>query len=138
MMGFTKEELEKLRRADEEIERSFALTPEDLRRGRELDRAARLEALPHDERKVAEYKRAYYEANREKVAARQRAYREANREKVAEYQRAYYEANREKVAEYNRAYYEANREKVAAQQRAYREARRRAKRESVEAATLGA
>ena len=107
-MGFTKEELEEMRRADEEIERSFALTPEDLRRGRELDRAARLEALPHDKRKVAEY------------------------------QRAYYEANREKVAEYKRAYREANREKVAAQQRAYREARRRAKRESVEAATLGA
>ena len=93
MMGFTKKELEEMRRADEEIERSFALTPEDLRRGRELDKAARLEALPHDKRKVAEYKRAYYEANREKVAA---------------------------------------------QQRAYREARRRAKRESVEAATLGA
>ena len=107
-MGFTKKELEEMRRADEEIERSFALTPEDLRRGRELDKAARLEALPHDKRKVAEYKRAY---------------REANREKVAEYQRAYYEANREKVAEYQRAYYEA---------------RRRAKRESVEAATLGA
>ena len=93
MMGFTKKELEEMRRADEEIERSFALTPEDLRRGRELDKAARLEALPHDKRKVAEYQRAYYEANREKVAA---------------------------------------------QQRAYREARRRAKRESVEAATLGA
>ena len=57
---------------------------------------------------------------------------------MAEYKRAYREANREKVAEYKRAYREANREKVAAQQRAYYEARRRAKRESVEAASLGA
>ena len=137
-MGFTKEELEEMRRADEEIERSFALTPEDLRRGRELDKAARLEAMPHDKRNRAAQQRAYYEANREKVAAQQRAYYEANREKVAEYKRAYREANREKVAEYKRAYREANREKVAAQQRAYYEARRRAKRESVEAASLGA
>lgn len=92
-MSFTKAELEEMRRADEEIERSFALTPEDLRRGAELDREARMDELDGDKRKLAEY------------------------------QRAYYEANREKVAEY---------------QRAYREARRRAKRESVEAATLGA
>lgn len=78
-MGFTKEELEAIRRADEEIERSFALTPEDLRRGRELDKAARLEAMPHDERNRAAQQRAYYEANREKVAEYKRAYREANR-----------------------------------------------------------
>ena len=121
-MGFTKEELEEMRRADEEIERDFVLTPEDFRRETELDRAFRWEAMKNDERKVAAQKRAYYAANREKVAAQQRAY---------------YEANREKVAAQKRAYYEANREKVAAQQRAYRAARRRAKRESVEAATLG-
>ena len=107
-MGFTKEELEAIRRADEEIERSFALTPEDFRRGAELDREARMDAMTREERKLAERQRAYYEANREKVAAQQRAYYEANREKVAEYKRAYYEA------------------------------RRKAKRESVETATLGA
>lgn len=92
-MGFTKAELEEMRRADEEIERDFALTLEDFRRGTELDREARMDAMTREERKLAEYKRAYYEANREKLA---------------EYQRAYYEA------------------------------RRRAKRESVETATLGA
>lgn len=122
-MGFTKEELEEMRRADEEIERDFALTLEDFRRGTELDRAFRREAMT---------------PGKQKALARWRAYREANREKEAERQRAYYEANREKLAAYQRAYYEANREEVAEYQRAYREARRRAKRESVETATLGA
>ena len=78
-MGFTKEELEELRRADEEIELNFALTPEELRRGRELDKAARLEAMPHDKRKLAEYWHAYYEANREKLAEYRHAYYEARR-----------------------------------------------------------
>ena len=59
MKGFTAEELEAMRLADEEIEREFRLT-----------------------NKVAEYQKAYREANREKLAAQQKAYREANREKV--------------------------------------------------------
>ena len=138
-MPFTAAELEEMRRADEEIEREFRVTPEDLRRSREQDRQAELDALPTAERikreyrrayyaanrdKVLEYRRAYYEANREKVLEYQRAYREANREKVLEGQRAYREANRDKVLEYRRAYYEANREKVLEYQRAYREANR--------------
>ena len=47
---------------------------------------------------------------------------------MAEYQKAYREANREKVAEYQKAYREANREKVAERQKgaALKELRRRA------------
>ena len=78
-MGFTKEELEAIRRADEEIERDFALTLEGFRRGTELDRAFRREAMTPGKQKALARKRAYYEANREKVAAYQRAYREARR-----------------------------------------------------------
>ena len=59
MKGFTAEELETMRQADEEIEREFRLT-----------------------NKLAEYQKAYYKANREKLAAQQKAYREANREKA--------------------------------------------------------
>ena len=40
MALFTPEELEELRRADEEIEANFRLTIEDLRRSRQLDRDA--------------------------------------------------------------------------------------------------
>ena len=123
-MPFTAAELEEMRRADEEIEREFRVTPEDLRRSREQDRQAELDALPTAERIKREYRRAYYAANRDKVLEYRRAYYEANREKVLEYQRAYYEANREKVLEGQRAYREANREKVLEGQRAYREANR--------------
>ena len=98
-MPFTAAELEEMRRADEEIEREFRVTPEDLRRSREQDRQAELDALPTAERIKREYRRAYYAANRDKVLEYRRAYYEANREKVLEYQRAYREANREKVLE---------------------------------------
>ena len=82
-MPFTAAELEEMRRADDEIEKEFRLEEEDLRTSKELDRIAKFEELPYEKRKVAEYQKAYREANREKVAAYQKAYREANREKVA-------------------------------------------------------
>lgn len=61
-----------MRRADEEIEREFRLTPEDLAESKELDRQAKMEEMLPEKRKVREYQRAYYEANREKVRESQR------------------------------------------------------------------
>ena len=46
--------------------------------------------------------------------------------KIAEYQRAYREANRDKIAEYKRAYREANREEYNAYMREYSRRRRAA------------
>ena len=120
---FTPEELAELAAFDAEIDESD-ITQNEIDASRERDREAVLAGMSKRNRKIAEYKRAYYEANREKIAENKRAYREANREKIAEYRRAYYEANREKIAEYQRAYYEANREKIAEYQRAYYEANR--------------
>lgn len=80
-MGFTAQELEEMRRADEEIEREFRLTNEELQASRLRDREIAFEALPFEKRLVAATKKAYREANREKVAATQKAYREANRKK---------------------------------------------------------
>ena len=45
--------------------------------------------------KIANRRRAYYEANREKIADQQRAYREANREKYNAYHREYYRRKKE-------------------------------------------
>ncbi len=101
---FTAEELAEMAAADAEIEAEFRLTPEDLEQSAKLDREAKFSSLPPEKRKVAEYQKAYYEANREKVAAQQKAYREANREKVAAQQKAYREANREKRRAYMREY----------------------------------
>ena len=99
---FTPEELAEMAAADEEIE-AQPLTMEEIREARERDKAAQHDKKSKKEQRIAEKKRAYYEANREKIAENQRAYREANREKIAENQRAYYEANREKIAESKRA-----------------------------------
>lgn len=86
---FTPEELAEMEAADAEIEAEFRLTQEDLDRSRELDREAKFLALPMEKQKVAEYQKAYREANREKVAAQQKAYYEANREQLRERARNY-------------------------------------------------
>ena len=106
---FTPEELAELAAADAEIDASFRLTNEDIKRSREADKAAMLDRLPPAKKKKAAYWRAYYEANREKILA---------------YQRVYYEKNREKKLAYQRAYDAAHREEIAARQSAYKQAKR--------------
>ena len=86
-MPFTAQELEEMRRADEEIEREFRLTQEEIEMSRRRDRQAVFEALPVEKRKAAARNKAYREANREKMAAQSKAYREANREKMAAQQK---------------------------------------------------
>lgn len=71
-MPFTAAELEEMRRADEEIEREFRLSREDLAREKEFDREIRLERMEPEKRRIAEYQRAYYEAHRESIAEKQR------------------------------------------------------------------
>ena len=106
---FTPEELADMAAADAEIDASFSLTNEDIRRSREADKAAKMDRLPPAKKKKSAYWRAYYEANREKRLA---------------YQRAYYEKNREKKLAYQRAYDAAHREDIAARQLAYKQAKR--------------
>lgn len=65
-MSFTPEELAEMARADAEIEREFILTAEEAAESRELDRAAKMERKDKKAKALAEYKRRYYEANREK------------------------------------------------------------------------
>ena len=120
MALFTPEELEELRKDDAELDEQFVQTQEEINESRKRDKAFLYDRLDRKSKKIAENKRAYYEANREKIAENKRAYYEANREKIAENQRAYYEANREKIAENQRAYREANREKMNAYLREYR------------------
>ena len=77
-MPFTEEELEAMRRADEEIEREFMITSEEREEGNRRDRLSKMENSSGREAQ----KRAWYEANREKVAAQQRAWYEANRKRM--------------------------------------------------------
>lgn len=73
-MPFTAEELEEMRRADEEIEQEFRLTNDDLIWEREMEREIALERMSPEKRRIAEYQRAYYEANRDKYNAYMREY----------------------------------------------------------------
>lgn len=76
-MGFTKEELEAIRLADEEIEREFRWTNEELEASRERDRVSIFDRKYVAAQKVASQKKAWYEANREKInEKRRRKYRE--------------------------------------------------------------
>ena len=122
---FTPEELAAMRAADEEIERTFRLTAEDLEASRLADRDAKLERLDNKARKIAAAQREYRAANRDKIAAAQREYYAANRDKIAAAQREYRAANRDKIAAAQREYYAANRDKIAAAQREYRAANRK-------------
>ena len=89
MALFTPEELEELRRADAELDEEFVQIQEEIEESRKRDKQARFDRLDAKGKKIAEYQRAYYEANREKIDEYQRAYREANREKYNEYMRNY-------------------------------------------------
>lgn len=80
-MPFTKEELDTMRAADEEIEREFSITPEEIKKSRELDRIAVLDSYSSQKKKIAESQRAYREANREKYNAYMREYQRKRREK---------------------------------------------------------
>ena len=99
MALFTPEELEELRRADEALDESFVQTQEEIELSRERGRKSRLSNMDPDKRKIAEYQRAYYEANKDKIAESQRAYREANREKYNAYMRNYFAARMAKKKE---------------------------------------
>ena len=109
MKGFTAEELAAMRLADEEIERDFRWTNEELEASRKRDRVSIFDQKDFAAQKLAAQKKAYYEANREKVAAQKKAWYEANREKVAEQKKAWYGANREKINERRRRKYREKR-----------------------------
>lgn len=71
---FTPEELEELRRLDAEIDEDFHQTADEIKESRQRDRMSRLDNLDPQKRKIAEYQRAYREANREKYNAYMRKY----------------------------------------------------------------
>lgn len=86
---FTPEELAELAAADAQIDETFVQTQEERELSRKRDRAAVIASMDPDRRKIAESKRAYYEANKDKIAEYQRAWQKRNREKRNAYQREY-------------------------------------------------
>ena len=70
-MKFTSEEIEEMRRADEEIERDFRWTNDELAASRRRDADILLFRKSKRDRNIAERQRAYYEANKDSLAERQ-------------------------------------------------------------------
>ena len=93
---FTPEELEELRRFDEELDEDFVQTQEEIVQSRKRDRAAAVANMEPEKRKIAERNAAYREANKDKIAEYQAAYREANRGKYNAYHREYQRKLRER------------------------------------------
>lgn len=91
---FTPDELAELAAFDAEIDESD-ITKDEIVASRARDREAVLSGMSKRNRKIAEAKRAYYEANREKIAEAQRAYYDANREKWNAYMREYRKRRKE-------------------------------------------
>ena len=107
---FTPEELEELRRFDEELDAEYTQTQEEIVASRKRDRKAKLQAMEPGKRKIAERNAAYYEANKDKIAERAAAYREANKDKIAERNAAYRDKNRDAYNAYQREYHRRRRE----------------------------
>lgn len=76
-MKFTPEEIEEMRRADEEIERDFRWTRDELAASRSRDAEATIFQKDTRCRSIAEKQRAYREANKDSIAEKQRWIREA-------------------------------------------------------------
>ena len=79
MKGFTAEELAAMRLADEEIEREFRWTNEELEASRERDWESAFDQKDFAAQKVAAQKKAWYEANREKINEKRRRKRREKR-----------------------------------------------------------
>ena len=61
-----------------------------------------------------EYKKAWYQANREEHKARVKAYYQAHKEERKAQKKSYYESHREEQKEYMKAYNQAHREDIKA------------------------
>ena len=83
MILFTPEELAELAAYDAQVE-AKPLTNEEIAESRERDRMAIDAERDVKSRKLAEQKRAYYQANREKLAEQKRAYRQRKKQEQLE------------------------------------------------------
>ena len=76
--------------------------------------------MPHkDEEARKQYRKAYYQKNREKLLQQRKEHYENNKEELLQQRKEHYENNRDKKIQYKRKYYEENRDKLLQQQKEY-------------------
>ena len=59
-----------------------------------------------------EYKKEYYENNKDKISDKRREYYEKNKEKLKESKKEYNEKNKDKIKEYQKEYRDNNKDKI--------------------------
>lgn len=68
-------------------------------------------------RPVKEYKKEYYETNKDDILEKCREYYGTNKDAILEKRREYYETNKDTITEKKREYYEKNKDALAEKQR---------------------
>jgi hypothetical protein len=101
---FTEEELADMRLADEEIEKHFVLSVEDLTLSQSLDKQAKLDCADAKQAKKIEYYREYKKNNADSLSRKKASWYQKNRERIRAKQAAYYLENREAILERKAAY----------------------------------
>jgi len=66
-----------------------------------------------------EYKKQWYEANKERLKEQQKQYREKNREKILQRKKEYRENNKEKVSNSKKQWYETNKDRILENRKEY-------------------
>lgn len=92
---FTREELEAMRLADEEIEREFAETEEEAAAADQRDQALYEQRMQDKWERQREQRRKYYRENREKALAYNAEYNRTHKQKIAAQKREYYLGHKE-------------------------------------------
>jgi len=71
-----------------------------------------------------EYKKEYYENNKDKIKKGKKEYRENNKDKIKEYDKEYKQNNKDKVKEYGKEYRGNNKDKMKEYNKEYSKVRR--------------
>lgn len=127
MIRWTPEELEEMRRADEEIEAEFCETDKEIVESHRRDMALKKtgkkkkETTPEQRARATEKARKRREADPEKYKAMQRQAYLKNRDYILAQHREYSKAHREERNAYERKYYAEHREKILNRMKEYRE-----------------
>jgi hypothetical protein len=73
---------------------------------------------------MKEYKKEYYQSNREVINEKLKDYYRANKEQICEYKREYHQVNKEQIHEKKKEYHQANKEHICEKAKDYRLANR--------------
>lgn len=90
------------------MEKKFISLEEYIRRRREKYTDEEIDAYFRS----PEYRKKYYEKNKERIAEKHKEYYEENKEVLKQYQQQYQENNKDKIAERKKEYYENNKKKI--------------------------